>query len=316
MSSFASNNPSNNPRDSENLYEDNPSASPTPSPPPLPTSHGSFAAALNAASAEGLEALLAIDVRLCESKGGKGLQGKEAVLSKLQTVSAKMSTLIQDASAPGTLLRSGRTTVSLLTLKKGMITMTVGLRITWYGHLAAEIVLQKGAKSDFLADDTAAPSASPSSSSSSSFSSTSPRISSSSSSSSCLPTADADVFVSFISSSRKALKADFLTFLLLVGVKPSPGGGGTATLTSGEATPSFRLEVSGLDVLGLDAFGLVGATRRFSSSSPSSPIAPSPFPPIFASDSARFFLLRRFLAALLRTWEKAPPPCTPTGTAA
>ena len=97
MSSFTSNNPSNNPRDSENLYEDNPSASPTPSPPPLPTSHGSFAAALNAASAEGLEALLAIDVRLCESKGGKGLQGKEVrsvhTHSRITTLSLFLSSL-------------------------------------------------------------------------------------------------------------------------------------------------------------------------------------------------------------------------------
>ena len=74
MSSFTSTSP---PRDSSLNYEDNPSASPPSSPPPLVTSHGSFANALNLAAADDLSALLALDCRLSESKGGKGLQGKE-----------------------------------------------------------------------------------------------------------------------------------------------------------------------------------------------------------------------------------------------
>ena len=153
MSSFSTANPSS--RETITEYEDAEGASPLANV-PFSDLHASFASALNSSDEGKLSSMLAVDCRLMEKMGGAGMQGKEAVSAKLAEVSAKMKGLIQNADAPCVEMRDGRTTRTLLKLKKGMISLSVGLSLAWYGGLAAGVVLEKSASTKFIDDNTEA----------------------------------------------------------------------------------------------------------------------------------------------------------------
>jgi len=114
-------------------YEDAPNSKPLESIPPLPTLHQSVSTLLNNGDITALHLLLSPSSRLQESKAvdARGIQGYDAVALKLVDVISKMSGAIQNPKEIATLMRSSVETRSMLTLKKGFITLSLGLSITW-----------------------------------------------------------------------------------------------------------------------------------------------------------------------------------------
>ena len=154
MSSFATE------RATESNYEDNPSAPPAlANLTPLPELHAAFTTHLNAKSIDEIIQLLSADVRLQESAAvdAQGLQGKEQVEHKLVQVCKKMGGLLQNATDEGHLMKDEVTTKTVLQLKKGMIRLTVGCSIVWFGGLIRLLILEKGATESFMIDTTPPP---------------------------------------------------------------------------------------------------------------------------------------------------------------
>jgi hypothetical protein len=129
--------------------------------PPLRELHTKFVSLINASDHETiLNNLLAADVRIQDSLvASKGLQGLEKVGSKLKDVVSKMGGSIQNAADMEACveLRDGLTTRSLMQLKKGMMKLSVGCSITWFGGMASRITLQRSAGPEFMVDDTSPP---------------------------------------------------------------------------------------------------------------------------------------------------------------
>jgi hypothetical protein len=142
-------------------YEDAPDARPL-LPPDLPSLHSSFTNNLHLNSPSSLTTLLSPEVRLQEARSpsAPGLQGITNVSRKLVEVCGKMSGIIQNPSIPGILMRSNVETRSMLTLKKGFITLSLGVSIVWKGGYVVLVVLAKSADgASFMEDDTVAPAA-------------------------------------------------------------------------------------------------------------------------------------------------------------
>ncbi|GMH50968.1 hypothetical protein TL16_g00914 [Triparma laevis f. inornata] len=121
--------------------------------------HGTFTTHLNAKSVDEISVMLSADVRLQENSSvdAQGLQGKDAVSNKLISVCAKMGGLLTNSTNQGELMADQITTKTILNLKKGIIKLTVGCSIVWFGGLIRLLVLEKGAGESFMIDTTPPP---------------------------------------------------------------------------------------------------------------------------------------------------------------
>ncbi|GMI42585.1 hypothetical protein TeGR_g10574, partial [Tetraparma gracilis] len=124
-------------------YEDAPSLSP-PAAISLQTLHTSLLTSLNSGDPFPIHSLLCEDVRLQEALGGgaKGVTGKDAVGAKVADVCGKMAGLIQGLEG-AVVLGFGDTTRTVVTLKKGFVTLSLGVSATWMGGMIKLLVLQK-----------------------------------------------------------------------------------------------------------------------------------------------------------------------------
>ena len=80
--------------------------------------------------------------RLTHSLRSRSLS-QDAVSNKLISVCAKMGGLLTNSTNQGELMADQITTKTILNLKKGIIKLTVGCSIVWFGGLIRMLVLEK-----------------------------------------------------------------------------------------------------------------------------------------------------------------------------